>query len=111
VVALLGVLLLWGVRDYEHRRAVNALQSRIYDGADPIRASAYPNWLNPFRWNGVVETQDFFATMQVNSSTPEVDPEGRMRIRPKPEENASHAGREAELPGPRVSGLGQVSYY
>ena len=25
-VALLGVLALWGVRDYEHRRAVNALQ-------------------------------------------------------------------------------------
>lgn len=86
VVALIGVLLLWGVRDYEHRRAVIALQSRIYNGADPIRASAYPNWLNPFRWNGVVETQDFFATMLVNSSTPEVDPEGRMRIRPKPEE-------------------------
>jgi hypothetical protein len=22
-------------RNYEHRRAVNALQSRVYDGADP----------------------------------------------------------------------------
>ena len=26
VVALLGVIAVWGVRDYEHRRAVNALQ-------------------------------------------------------------------------------------
>ena len=25
VVALLGVIAVWGVRDYEHRRAVNAL--------------------------------------------------------------------------------------
>jgi inner membrane protein len=86
IVALLGVLALWGVRDYEHRRAVYALQARVYDGADPIRASAYPYWLNPFRWYGVVETQDFFATMLVDSSIPEADPEGRMRIRPKPEE-------------------------
>jgi inner membrane protein len=85
-VALFGVLALWGVRDYEHRRAVNALQSRIYDGADPIRASAYPNWLNPFRWDGVVETRDFFATTRVDSSIPDVDSDGRMRIRPKPEE-------------------------
>src|SRR6202000_1938078 len=73
-------------RDYEHRRAVNALESRIYNGADPIRASAYPYWLNPFRWYGVVETHDFFATALVNSSAPEVDTEGKMRIQPKPEE-------------------------
>ena len=54
VVALLGVISVWGVRDYEHRRAVNALNSRLYDGADPVRVSAYPNWLNPFQvvWRG-----------------------------------------------------------
>jgi inner membrane protein len=86
VVALLGVVLVWGVRDYEHRRAVNALEARLYDGADPVRVSAYPYWLNPFRWYGVVETQNFFATMLVDSSAPEVDPEGGMRIRQKPEE-------------------------
>jgi len=85
-LVLLGMLALWGVRDYEHRRAVNALQSRIYDGADPIRVSAYPSWLNPFRWYGVVETQDFFATMMIDSSIPEADPSGQMQIRRKPEE-------------------------
>ena len=87
-LALLGMLALWGVRDYEHRRAVNALQARIYDGADPIRVSAYPSWLNPFRWYGVVETQDFFATMMVDSSIPEADPSGQMQIRRKPEETS-----------------------
>jgi inner membrane protein len=86
VVALLGVLALWGVRDYEHRRAVNALEARVYDGADPIRVSAYPYWLNPFRWSGVVETENFYATNAVDSSIPEADPEGRMQIRRKPEE-------------------------
>ena len=29
-LALLGVVLMWGLRDYEHRRAVNALNARTY---------------------------------------------------------------------------------
>lgn len=98
VVALLGVIAVWGVRDYAHRRAVNALDSRLYDGDDPVRVSAYPHWLNPFRWYGVVETRDFFATMAVDSSVPDVDPDGRMRIRRKPEETpVTLAAKRSEL--------------
>ena len=85
-LALVGIVLLWGLRDYEHRRAINALQSRTYDGIDPLRVSAYPNFLNPFRWDGVVETPAFFAMAPVDSFGPEVDPEGRLSIRYKPEE-------------------------
>ncbi len=85
-LALLGVVALWSVRDYEHRRAVNTLEARMYKGADPIRVSAYPYWWNPFQWYGVVETQDFFATMLIDSAIPDVDPEGRMQVRYKPEE-------------------------
>jgi inner membrane protein len=85
-LALAGVGLVWGLRDYEHRRAVGALESRTYNGADPIRASAYPTWIDPFHWFGVVETPAFFALSSVNSITPEVDPDGRMEIRYKPEE-------------------------
>lgn len=97
-LALLGVVALWAVRDYEHRRAVNALESRIYNGADPIRASAFPYWVNPFRWYGVVETQDFFATMLADSSIPEADPDGSIRIRPKPEETpVTLAAKRSEL--------------
>jgi len=80
------VVLLWGVRDFEHRRAVNALAARTYEGADPIRASAYPSMATPFRWYGVVETPAFFALAPVNSLAPEVDPEGKLDIRYKPEE-------------------------
>ena len=97
-LALVGVLAVWTVRDYEHRRAIGALEARLYDGADPIRASAYPYWLNPFRWYGVVETQNFYATMLVDSSSPDVDPDGQMRIRPKPEETpVTSAAKRSEL--------------
>ena len=84
--ALLGVVVLWGLRDYEHRRAVSALAARTYQGAEPLRASAYPTMTNPFHWYGVVETPAFFALAPVDSLGPEVDPEGRLQIRYKPEE-------------------------
>jgi inner membrane protein len=99
-LALAGVVLMWGVRDYEHRRAVNALQARTYKDAEPVRVSAYPTMINPFQWHGVVETPAFFALAPVNSLGPEVDPNDEMEIRYKPEETAvtlaakkSYAGR------------------
>ena len=87
-VALVVVFLYWGVRDYEHRRAVAALQSRTYKDADPVRASAFPYMINPFHWHGVVESSSFLATMNVDSLAPEVDPGGDMQIHYKPEETA-----------------------
>jgi inner membrane protein len=85
-IALLAVFAYWGLRDYEHRRAVAALRSRTYQGVDAVRVSAYPYWINPFRWYGVVETRNFFATMVVDSLAPEVDPDAQIRVRYKPEE-------------------------
>ena len=87
-LALLAMVAAWGVRDYEHRRAVNVMTAQIYEDAEPIRVSAYPNIWDPFHWYGVVETKTFYATMSVDSLTPEVDPEGRMQIRYKPQETA-----------------------
>ncbi|MCU1303070.1 MAG: metal-dependent hydrolase [Candidatus Sulfotelmatobacter sp.] len=86
IIALAGVVLLWGLRDFEHRRAITALAARTYQDAEPLRVSAYPGLANPFRWYGVVETPAFFVLAPVNSLGPEVDPEGHLSIRYKPEE-------------------------
>jgi len=85
-LALLGVALMWGVRDFEHRRAATALAARSYEGADPLRASAYPTVIDPFHWYGVVETRAFFVLAPVDALQSDVDPEGRLEIRYKPEE-------------------------
>jgi inner membrane protein len=89
-VALIAVVLLWAVRDFEHRRAVNALAARTYEGADPARVSAYPSLSNPFHWNGVVETSSFFVLAPVDSLRPEVNPgfaeNDKLDILYKPEE-------------------------
>ncbi len=86
LLALLGVVLMWGIRGVEHRRALAALAARTYEGAEPLRLSAYPALSDPFRWYGVVETQNFFVLTVVNSEAPEVDPEGNLRVLYKPEE-------------------------
>ena len=84
--ALLAMVLLWLVRDYEHRRAINALRARTYEQEEPIRVGAYPTYINPFKWHGVVETRSLFALADVRSLGPEVDPTGSMEVRYKPEE-------------------------
>jgi len=83
LICLAAVIL---VRDFEHRRAVNALNARTYRGEDPLRASAFPQPINPFSWNGVVETRDFFQMTPVDSTSGEVDPLNMNIVRYKPEE-------------------------
>jgi inner membrane protein len=100
IFALTCVVVLWGYRDFQHRRALNAMSAVTYNGATATRIAAYPNIITPYRWLGVVETADFFQTLSVNSATPEVDPRGEARTYYKPEETpvttaakASYFGR------------------
>ena len=85
-VALVGMVFLWGLRGFEHRRAIGALAARTYQDVEPLRVSAYPALMSPFHWYGVVETPAFFALAPVNALSREVDPEGNLRVRYKPEE-------------------------
>jgi inner membrane protein len=100
IFALVCLVLVWGYRDYQHRRALNALGSLVYQGAVPVKYAAYPYWVNPFRWHGVVETDSFFQTMPVDSMAPQVDPKDQARTYFKPAETpvtqaakASYLGR------------------
>src|SRR5258706_1065702 len=42
-----------------HERALNVLNSHIYNGALPMRTTATPDRLNPLRWKGIVEGEGF----------------------------------------------------
>ena len=86
IFALLCLAAVILVRDFEHRRAVSALNERTYRDQEPLRASAFPQMLNPFAWNGVVETRDFFQVLPVDSAAGEIDPLGIGVVRFKPEE-------------------------
>lgn len=98
IAALVLICALWWFRDIQHRRALAALDAQAYNGAQPVRVSAYPYDTDPFTWYGVVETEAFFATMHVDSRRPEVDPERRMRVRYKPQETpASLAAKQSRM--------------
>jgi len=98
VIALLLVFVFWGVRDFEHRRALAALDALSYRGENPVRVSAYPYSITPFRWYGVVETRDFYQGSLVDSLRPEVDPEDRAQTYYKPPETAvTLAARQSYL--------------
>jgi len=100
VFALLCLVFIWGFRDYQHRRALSAMEALTYQRAVPLKVGAYPYWVNPFRWHGVVETESFFQTVPVNSMVPEVDAQSEAQTYFKPEETpmmqaakASYFGR------------------
>ncbi len=124
-LALIAVVSLWTLRDFEHRRAVNALAARTYQGAEPARVSAYPSLTDPFHWYGVVETSDFFVLAPVDSLRPEVDSgaadDSKLEIRYKPEETPitlaakrSYLGRVyldwAQYPITQTETLGEDGY-
>ncbi len=91
IFALVCVVIIWGVRDYQHRRALDAMNSFLYQQAQPLRLAAYPYMIDPFRWHGVVETKEFFETVPVNSLAPEVDSNGGILFYKPQETEAIHA--------------------
>lgn len=99
IVALVCVVALWGYRDIQHRRALNAMSAVTYNGAAATRIAAYPYVINPYRWYGVVETADFFQTLPVDSSKPEVDAHSEARTFYKPEETPMSEAAKASYFG------------
>ena len=100
IFALVCLVVIWGFRDFQHRRALSAMSALLYQGAAPLKLGAYPYMIDPFHWHGVVETEAFFQTVPVNSMTPEVDEQSDAHIYYKPEETpvleaakASYFGR------------------
>lgn len=67
-----------------HQRALEVLNSRIYDGATPRRVAAFPGAVNPLRWAGWVETDLEVSHFDLNLAS-EFDPNaGTKFYRPDP---------------------------
>jgi inner membrane protein len=99
IAALICVVIIWGMRDYQHRRALTALNSFMYQQEQPLRVGAYPYMINPFRWHGVVEARDFFETVPVNSQGPDVDNEAGIQFYKQPQAAAILAAERSYFGG------------
>jgi inner membrane protein len=85
VIALVCVAGLYAARDHEHRKAVHALQQQRFNSAVPMRVSAYPYYWHLFRWYAVAQTEDFFASADIDSRTGELN-QGELEFVSKPHE-------------------------
>ena len=98
IAALVCLALVIVVRDAEHRRTLKLMGSVTYQNQEPLRMSAFPTAFNPFEWNGVVETRNFFQLFPVDVNSGEIDPGNRSILHYKPEETAvSLAAKKSRL--------------
>ncbi len=91
IFALCFVALYCGARYFLHERAINILDSRLYDGQAPLRLAAIPGPASPFVWVGLVETRAAYTLYRLNVLG-EFDPAtGRTfyKAQPGPEETAA----------------------
>ncbi len=68
VAALLGVAVLYTVRGTEHARAIHLLQQTSLE-SPTLRVAAEPFPVNPFHWQGIVETENAYHLADVNTRT------------------------------------------
>jgi len=86
IAALIFMLALWGYRDIQHRRALAALNSVLYHGESAQSVAAYPCMIDPFSWHAVVNTPEFYRTVEVNTRSGEMDDSDNGHTYYKPEE-------------------------
>lgn len=63
-----------------HSEAVAELESRLYRERTPVRVAAFPTALNPFRWEGVVETATTYEIVEVRLLETDRSPEARVTL-------------------------------
>lgn len=64
-IALVAIMGYEGFRLASHQRAIAIMASRLYGSLTTPRFTAIPDRIDPLRWRGVVETEDFVLTVSV----------------------------------------------
>ena len=60
--ALIAIFCYDGFRLAAHQRALAVMSSRLYGSLQPPRFTALPDRINPLRWRGIVQTEDFVVS-------------------------------------------------
>jgi inner membrane protein len=94
----LGFLALYdGGRWVLHSRALAILDSRIYDGAAPLRVAAFPYGSNPLEWRGIAETETAYQVFLIPVLQPPQTPEPRAIFKAEPSPAIDVANRTEEF--------------
>ncbi len=75
LAGLVLMLMLWGLRDFAHRRVLNMVNAHSYGGEDPQRAAAFPTTSNPFSWKAIIQTDPAYHVLGISALADDVDPD------------------------------------
>jgi inner membrane protein len=67
IFALLAIVALWALRFVEHAKALQLAQTTDYDAAPVSRVFASPFPTNPFHWETIAETPQFYQLASVDT--------------------------------------------
>lgn len=87
-------------RELAHQRALETLNSRVYQGGPPIRTAAFPaSAANPFEWSGWIERPEFVKRFAMNLRQ-EFDPTAGSMIykaQPSPAIDAARTAKSVQV--------------
>jgi len=85
-----------GARWLLHERALSTLDSHLYGTTVPLRVAAFPHYVDPFRWRGLVETDEVYHLFEMNLRNDLFDPSRGLRLYKPPSSEALRTARQAE---------------
>jgi len=114
IAALVFIAIVYGVRNAEHQRALNLMRASQTDPVIRVAAEPYP--IDPFHWQGLFETANYYRTASVSTRNDFVDTDSGQTIYKPPVTPAVLAAKRSYLgrvyldwsSWPVVSDLGSV---
>jgi inner membrane protein len=99
IFALTGMVLLWGWRWAEHGQAQALVENSQVASAPVTRIALEPYPINPFRWHAILETSEFYQTVEVNTRTGSIQSDARRDVLFKPAATAATEAAKRTLLG------------
>ncbi len=97
IFALTGMVLLWGWRWSEQRRAQTMLENTRVTAAPIQRMALEPYPVNPFRWHAILETAGFYQTAEIDTRTGRIVSGQRQVLYKPPATAATEAAKRTPL--------------
>jgi inner membrane protein len=95
IAALVFIAVLYGVRNAEHQRALNLMRASQTDPILRVAAEPYP--IDPFHWQGLAETANYYRTASINTRNDFVDTDSGQTIYKPPVTMATLAAKRSYL--------------
>jgi inner membrane protein len=114
IAALVFIAIVYAVRNAEHQRALNLMRASQTDPVVRVAAEPYP--VDPFHWQGLSETANYYRSASINTRNDFVDTDSGQTIYKPPVTMAVAAAKQSYLgrvyldwsSWPLVSDLGSV---